>query len=127
MKAIANDITRALVQGLDLANTILGGMSEANFTHEEENNVYTIKIKTPGLGPDNYSIDIKNNVLYMYSLMNTDGMNFESKAPYLMRHFTLPFFVDLDAVEADFYDGTLKVTLPFNHLKDGFERKIEIK
>lgn len=125
MKAIANEISNKLVQGLDLGNTILGGMTEAYFKHTESDSEYKIEVKTPGLSAENYSIDIKNNVLFIYSLMSYGESSYE-KTPYLMRHFTLPYYIDLEGVEADFEDGTLKVTLPYNHFKDGFEKKVEI-
>ncbi|MFN0048038.1 MAG: Hsp20/alpha crystallin family protein [Cytophagales bacterium] len=128
MKAIANEVSRDLIKGVNLGNTVLGGMSESYFKHVDAESEYVIEVRTPGLTVDNYSIDLKNNTLFLYSTMSAikDGGK-EEKSPYLMRHFTLPYYIDLEAVVADFYNGTLKVTLPYKYMKDGFEKRIEIK
>jgi len=127
MKAIANEISRELIKGVNLGNTVLGGMSETYFTHLEGETEYVIEVRTPGLTSENYNIDLKNSTLFLYSTMNIVKEGEQEKAPYLMRHFALPYYVDLDGVVADFYDGKLKVTLPYKYMKDGFEKKIEIK
>ncbi len=126
MKAIANEISRELIKGVDLGNTVLGGMSETYFTHKDGDTEYTIEVRTPGLTSENYNIDLKNSTLFLYSTMTIEKDGEEVKSPYLMRHFALPYYVDLDAVVADFYDGKLKVTLPYKYMKDGFEKRIEI-
>lgn len=126
MKAIANEISKELVKGVDLGNTVLGGMSESYFKHIDNENEYVIEVRTPGLTSDNYDIDLKNNTLYLYSTMTITKKGEEVNSPYLMRHFTLPYYIDLEAVVADFYNGTLKVTLPYKYLKDGFKKKIRI-
>lgn len=106
----ANSVSQKLVQSLDLSNTVLGGMSQARFSEYETDQLFTIQITTPGLNEYNYEVEIRNNVLHIFTcFVNVEGY----RTPYMMRYFTLPHYVDVTGAYANFTDnGTLCISFP---------------
>lgn len=123
---VMHSITRKIVKGLDIANTVSGGMSMATVNWEDNENETVLRIKTPGLDESNYHIDIKDNVLQVYNHFAVNNTE-EETSPYFMRYFHLPHYIDLENIVAEYEEGTLQVVLPHNGKTKGFEKNIEIQ
>ncbi|MBC7920896.1 MAG: Hsp20 family protein [Ferruginibacter sp.] len=120
---------------IDLLNTLSGGISMATVNVSETPQGLTIRIKTPSLGGDAYNIEVNNNQLVVYTVLNHHGrLEFgdEENAqraviPSFIRTFPLPSFVDKDHIEAAFEEGELKVIVPLQPRTEEKPRRIDIR
>lgn len=98
---------------------------------ENENN-FTIKASVPGINPDDIDITLSNNVLTIKGEFKEEN-NVEEEKYHLRerrsgsfgRSVTLPVSVDADAVEADYDNGVLTLTVP--KAEEVKPRRISIK
>ncbi len=80
---------------------------------------FRIEVAAPGLNKDDFSIDVKNNVLFISSKKSQQD---ESKDEKIMRRefsyssfsrsFSLPNTVDSDKITANHKDGILNIVIP---------------
>ena len=95
---MSHTLPATLLQGIDLVNTIYGGMSMAAIEQYENETEHVIQIKTPGLGPDNYSIELKDNILYVHNYFTMQEGGEIKKVPYLIRNFNLAYYIDFNNI-----------------------------
>ena len=80
---------------------------------------FRIEVAAPGLNKDDFSIDVKNNVLFISSEKSQQD---ENKAEKIMRRefsytsfsrsFSLPNTIDTDKITANHKDGILNIVIP---------------
>jgi HSP20 family protein len=85
---------------------------------ENENEV-VVKAELPGLNKENVKVGVENNVLTIYGERKfeeeTKRENYhrlERSYGDFIRRFTLPNYVDVGKIRAEFKEGVLNVTLP---------------
>lgn len=73
----------------------------------------------PGISPDNLDISVAHNTLTLRGertdMQTDEGVNYHRRERWqgkFVRSMELPFAVDADKVEAEFYDGVLYIKLP---------------
>jgi HSP20 family protein len=120
---------------IDLLNTMGGGMSLTLVNLAETPHGYVINVKTPSLNSEAYHVEINQNQLIIYTLLNkvsqvqsgqeTNGQ--QVIIPSFVKAFPLPDFVDKNRIEASFEEGELRVLVPVKPRTEEKPRKIEIK
>ena len=111
----------------DFPNTIKGeafqygfkGFAPVNIYEKE--NTYTIEVIAPGFSKENFKIDITNNILSIEALNNIEAgaeniqnikiIKQQFTAQPFKRSFTLDNKIDTDAIQAEYLNGILKVSL----------------
>lgn len=98
---------------------LLGGNWAPNVDIYEDQNSITLEADLPGLKPGDFNLSIEN---YRLTLSGERKVEKEKKGDNwrrversygsFTRAFSLPSTVNVDAVNADFKDGVLRVTLP---------------
>jgi HSP20 family protein len=98
---------------------LLGGNWAPNVDIYEDQNSITLEVDLPGLKPGDFNLSIEN---YRLTLSGERKFEKENKGDNwrrversyggFTRSFNLPSTVNVDAVNADFKDGVLRVTLP---------------
>jgi HSP20 family protein len=98
---------------------LLGGNWAPNVDIYEDENSITLEADLPGLKPGDFNLSIEN---YRLTLSGERKFEKEQKGDNwrrversyggFTRAFSLPSTVNLDAVNAEFKDGVLRVTLP---------------
>lgn len=85
----------------------------------EEGNKYVIELAAPGLSKEAFKIHLENNILEISSEKKeestTDKKNYtrrEYNYSSFSRSFVLPESVNTDAINADYKEGLLIITLP---------------
>ena len=120
---------------IDLLNTMGGGMSLTSVSIAETPHGYVINVKTPSLNNEAYHVEINQNQLIIYTLLNTAGQvqpgqetnGQQVVLPSFVKAFPLPDFVDKKRIEATFEEGELRVLVPVKPRTEEKPRKIEIK
>ncbi|MEM1135785.1 MAG: Hsp20 family protein [Bacteroidota bacterium] len=119
--------SEALVQ-----NVIGGGISETNVSVKPEDEGLRVEVKTPTLNSNAYDIEIRSNLLTIYTSFNkgvSSEIYHEGRAiePTLIKTVLVPGVVDTDQIDAVFNDGVLNVFLPFKNKEDLAPKKISIR
>ncbi|WP_428653929.1 Hsp20/alpha crystallin family protein [Runella sp.] len=125
-------IPQDILTAIDYANTTNGGMSEPVLAVSQDEKGYEIKIKTAGLEPDSFQVDVLNNRLWVYHLLplfaeRPDGME-NLKTVRTLGNLFLPNDVNVDKIAAHYEQATreLNISLPYNHPTRNFRRHIDI-
>ncbi|MBV6645951.1 MAG: Hsp20/alpha crystallin family protein [Cyclobacteriaceae bacterium] len=120
---VDNSTTSSLAQSAYVMNILGGGMSMPNLQFEKHKDHYTYTVQLPGVEPDRYNVEIDHHNLFIYHVMDFDD---QLEVPYMIKRIIIPAEVDYKNITADYVDGHLRVTLPFNELADGYHKDIEI-
>ncbi|HUU21233.1 MAG TPA: Hsp20/alpha crystallin family protein [Phycisphaerae bacterium] len=98
----------------------------------DEEDKIVIKAELPGVNADDIDISVVNNILTLSGEKKETAERKEEKYWHVERYYgsfrrdiTLPATVDAEAVEADYHDGVLTVTLP--KTEKAKPRKITVK
>jgi HSP20 family protein len=124
-----NNILKEIINQIDMFNTLNGGVSMTTVGIKQTEDNYMINVKTPGISPEAYHVEVVNNQLVLYALMDVNPKQGESQAkvPSFVRTFLLPYYVDTDNIEATYEDNELKVVLPFTRKMSSTPKIINIK
>jgi HSP20 family protein len=120
---------------IDLLNTMGGGLSMTSLDIAETEHGYAINVKTPSLSSEAYHIEINQNQLIIYTLLNKQAQMYSEQEtegpkaiiPSFIRSFPLPEFVNKKGIEAVFEEGELKILVPVKPRTEEKPRKIEIR
>ncbi len=101
---------------------------------EENKDSYTISAEMPGMNQNDVNVYVEKHVLHIESLKKTeeekkdeDGKKYllrERNTTHFERSFTLPEDANVEAINASFKDGMLKLNIP--KVAASQPRKIEI-
>jgi HSP20 family molecular chaperone IbpA len=134
-EVIAMKTDQSLIQQLaqlaQVTAIVGGGIGAMQEQLTETKDGYVLALAVPSLGPDAYRIQVKDNVLLVYTTISaTSQVDSEAEstiAPTLVRTFPLPHFIDPSRIQARFEDGALNIFGPFNQLVKNFEKDIDIQ
>jgi HSP20 family molecular chaperone IbpA len=116
-----------LITGIDVMNTLNGGMSEpvVKLSHFPTHRQITVHI--PGIDVDQVKIEINNNHLMIYYITTLISRDQELRVPKVLYNKQIPYFVDSKNITATEEKNLLVIRLPFNELADGHHRDVTIK
>lgn len=119
---------RRVLQTADIANTLNGGMSEPRVKLFKLADHYLLKTSIPGVDVEKIKVEIVNKSLLVYHDIAFDSSeDSEMTVPHVVATCPLSPEIDFKNISASFEGKTLNVILPFNELKTGFNKNIEIQ
>jgi HSP20 family molecular chaperone IbpA len=125
-------IPQDILTAIDYANTTNGGMSEPVLSVSQDDKGYEVRIKTAGLEPDSFQVDVLNNRLWVYHLLplfaeRPDGMD-NLQTVRTLGNLFLPNDVNVNKIAAHYEQSTreLNISLPYNHPTRNFRRHIDV-
>ena len=121
-----DSLTRLALLG-DLTNTLGGGMSEPVVRTHKLHDSHVIEIKVPGITEESLKVEIHNNWLTVFQTLKISSREAEVQLPRIVFNKAIPYFVDVEKIEAKFEDRELIVRLPFNERANGYHRKVGIR
>ena len=120
---VKRELMKILAQSAYVTNLLDGGIAQPMMTLEKNDTEYLLSLRLAGTGPDDLSVEIDKDNLFIYHLI---GIDEEMKIPYLLRSLVIPSGVNFEEITAEFQDGQLRVILPFDELTNGYHREVEI-
>ena len=126
MKNLELSFPQELITGIDVMNTLNGGLSEPEIKMSSYPTHREIKVRIPGVDVSHVKIEINNNELMIYYFTVLISRHRELKFPKVLYNKGIPYFVDSNNITAAEDDGALIVRLPFNELANGQHRDITI-
>jgi HSP20 family molecular chaperone IbpA len=122
-KGLVND---DLLQSIDIANTLNGGISEPRMKLSQHQEYRQIELKVPGMVEENMHVKINNNQLMVYFEHTVESRGEMIYAPHIVYNKPIPYFIDAKKIRAEYNEGILTVQLPYNELANGYQRDIPI-
>jgi HSP20 family molecular chaperone IbpA len=122
-KGIVSD---EIVQSIDVANTLNGGISEPRVNLSQFPEYRQVQLYVPGIREENMHVKINNNQLVIYFERQVETRENMITIPFIAYNKSIPYFIDAEKISAHYDDGVLTVQLPFNELADGYHRDIPI-
>ena len=116
-----------LLTSVDVLNTLHGGVSEPQVSVNQLDNSREVRIKVPSIDPESIQVEINDNSLFVYYVMNINSAGKNIRLPYTIYNRKLPYFIDLGKINSAVEGRQLVITLPFNALADGYHRKIKTR
>lgn len=101
-----------IAQFIDLTNTVGGGVSQAQVKMEQRKGGALLRIKLPGISPDQWQAVVDKNNLTVMALHRNEGHS-GMQIPLFVQNFVLPQHADLANVNAHISGQELRVAIPF--------------
>lgn len=117
------NIPKDILKGIDIYNTIGGGISLTQEWISKENDFEILHIKTPGFNEKNYEVILKGNTLIVNRLISIN----EELVPFQSKNYPLSYFVKINEIKVQNEDGELQVYIPIDTELRNMERRLEIE
>lgn len=102
------------LEAINAANTLNGGMAQTQIQLGQNETGYYASFYTPSAGEQAFKIILNANHLAVYSLVHLQlGEERQVEIPTLLTAFPVPYFVDVEQIEALYERGTLEIFAPF--------------
>ncbi|MBL6449053.1 hypothetical protein JMN32_22265 [Fulvivirga sp. 29W222] len=119
---------RRVLHTADIVNTLNGGISEPQVELEKKSDHYLLKARIPGVDIEKIKVEIVEKNLMVYHNLEFKGRNNSViMVPHVAATCPLSPEIDFRNISASFEEKILSVFLPFNELRTGFHKNIEIK
>ena len=108
---------RDLLGQSDLMNTVNGGVRKTEFSIKKVGNDILIEVSNPSIAPESFNFTInKNELLINVMRFNKSFSNGQPiMYPLFFKVIQIPYYVDINRIEATFENGVFKVLLPYNN------------
>lgn len=117
---------KSILSTIDLINTLSGGLSEAFVSYREQADGREIRIRVPGVRKELLNVEIWDNQLKVYYHISMDSSGKHLLLPKEVISQTLPYFIEITAIEASYHGNELIITLPYNELSNGYNWNVPI-
>ncbi|MBT1703194.1 Hsp20/alpha crystallin family protein [Fulvivirgaceae bacterium PWU20] len=115
-----------LVTSIDVLNTLNGGVSEPQMNLSHYEGYREIRVKVPGIKLEDIHIEVHNNNLSIFYFINIVSDNKLVQLPRFIYNRSVPYFIDINKINAEIEDEELIVNLPFNRLANGYHKEIKV-
>ncbi|MBL7862156.1 MAG: Hsp20/alpha crystallin family protein [Cyclobacteriaceae bacterium] len=123
----AGFISQEILQSIDIANTLQGGISEPAIKLSRFSHARQIELRVPGVMSDQMHVKINNNQLLVYYEHRIEIGGQVVPVPHVVYNKPIPYFIDANRIKATYEENVLRVHLPYNELANGFHREIPIE
>jgi HSP20 family molecular chaperone IbpA len=83
----------------------------------------------PGVDPEKMRVEVHNNKLFLFhdiSIENAFLYDHTGVIPFNIGFIVIPFDANIKKIKAFYVDNELRITIPFNELANGYQKRIEI-
>lgn len=114
-----------LITSIDVLNTLNGGVSEPQLNLEHHENYREIRLKVPGISLDDIRVEIHNNNLSIFYRINIMCRDRLIPLPRFVYNRSVPYYIDINKINARLEEEELIVNLPYNSLANGYHKDIK--
>lgn len=116
-----------LITSIDVLNTVNGGVSEPQMNTNHHQDYREMYLRIPGIKQDDVHIEVHNNNLSIYYFISMVSNDKFIQLPKFVYNRSVPYFIDINKINARVENEQLIVKLPFNKLANGYHNEIKIK
>lgn len=121
-----NNKFKHLLTTVDLLNTLNGGVSEPYLSFRERPDGRQLRVRIPGVSKEMLQVEIQDNQLNVFYHIPMETSGKQVFLPKEVVKQTLPYFIQIPAIQATYEGNELVVDLPYNELSNGYNRKVPI-
>lgn len=114
-----------LLTSVDILNTLSGGTSEPFISIREEADRHEVRVRVPGIDKHNLQAEVHNNELIIFYMIPMESNGKAVQLPQIVYNNTIPYFVEINGIQAHYDDNVLVVELPFNEFSSGYSKRIQ--
>lgn len=115
-----------LITSIDVLNSLNGGVSEPQLNLEHFEKYREIRLKVPGINCDEIRVEIHDNNLSIFYLINLVCSGKLIPLPRFVYNRNVPYYIDISKINARLDEEELIVNLPYNHLANGYHKDIRL-
>ena len=110
-------VLRELLKQGDMMNTVNGGVRETRLSFEKSGKDMVIELSNPSINPEAFNFTIHGNELLINVMQYKEQESNEhpSMYPLFFKVIRIPYFVDINRIEAYYEKGVFKVFMPYNN------------
>lgn len=116
-----------LITSIDVLNTLNGGVSEPQLNLQHHEDYREIRLRVPGISLDDVRVEIHNNNLSIFYLINITSSDRLIPLPRFVYNRNVPYYIDINKINARLEEEELIVNLPYNRLANGYHKDIWLK
>ena len=122
-------ILRDLLKHGDALNTINGGVSATHFVIDREGEDLLVKVSNSSVSPEafNFTLNRDQLIISISYRGSAKDQNEGLMPPLFYRAVKLPYYVDINKIEAVFEEDEFRVLLPYNSGLPKSPKRIDIK
>ncbi len=117
---------KQLLTTVDLLNTLNGGVSEPYLSYRDRPEGSELRVRVPGVSKEMLQVEINNNRLNVFYHIPMITSGEQVYLPKEVVNQTLPYYVEIPAIQATYEDTELVITLPYNEMSNGYNRRVPI-
>lgn len=110
------ELLRELLKQADIMNTVHGGVRQTEYSAMKIGRDILITVSNASISPEAFNFTINKNEL-LINVMHFEN-SFASEQPVMFPLFykavVIPYYVDINRIQATFEDGVFKILLPYN-------------
>jgi HSP20 family molecular chaperone IbpA len=115
-----------LLTSVDVLNTINGGISEPSVIFHQQADGRELRARVPGMEKEALQAEVHNNTLSVFYLIPITVREKVVQMPQVVYSKTIPYYVDISGIRAEYEGQELVVRMPFNELSSGYHKKLTI-
>jgi HSP20 family molecular chaperone IbpA len=115
-----------LITSIDVLNSLNGGVSEPRLCLAHYEDYREIRLRVPGISLDDMRVEIHNNNLSIFYLINIISGERLIPLPRFVYNRNVPYYIDINKINARLEDEELIVNLPYNRLANGYHKDVRI-
>ena len=122
-------ISKEILRKVDVLNTLNGGISKPTVIMLRQEKSYLVRVRIPGVDPEKMRVEVRNNKLFLFHDISIENIFTDKEPdiiPFNIGYVLIPFDVNIKKIKALYEDNELMITMPFNELADGYQKRIEI-
>jgi len=124
-------ILKSFGQQIDQLNTLTGGISMAQFKVTNKPDKMVVTVLAPSVSPDLIQVQVEYNKLMVYATLPPNEENNTEQPsvnlPLFAQVIDIPFYVDVDQIQAIYRNNKLHINLPFAEGRLNNRRSIQIE
>ena len=114
-----------LFTSVDILNTLSGGVSEPSVSVREEADRHEVRVRVPGIDKENLQAEVHNNELIIFYMIPMESDGKAVQLPQIIYSNAIPYFIEINGIQAHYEDKELVVELPFNEFSSGYNKTIK--
>ena len=108
---------RDLLKQADVINTVNGGVRQTNYSVKNVGDDILIEVSNPSVRPEAFNFTVNKNEL-LINVMHFEKSSLDGQPlmyPLFYKSVLIPYYVDINRIEAVYEQGIFKILLPYNN------------
>lgn len=111
------EFLRELLKQADIMNTVNGGVRKTKYGAKKIGENIIIEVSNPSISPEAFNFTVNQNEL-LINVMHFEKSHIDDQVtmyPLFFKAVIIPYYVDINRIEATYEQGIFKILLPYNN------------